>query len=366
MAPLVVVGCVTAEVFVIAVGEWHLTPATLGIVFATLGAIITWRVPGHRFGPLYLAIAAVSAAFQVTNHLEPGALAGWGYLVAASGWAVPSLLAVTFGLLLLPDGRLPSPRWRWLLRSATVCVAVTVLAMPFDPESPTESVSPLGVLPQTVFDVALLVIVVTFLASFIGGIAAVIVRFRRADDPRVRRQLQLVAFAGVVALMLYLASDAITSTGWVGYDLLVTVALGLIPVAVTIGIVRHGMFDIDRLVSRAVSYVIVSGILAAVYGSIVLVPTTLLGSTDVPDLAVAGATLVAAAIFRPVRSRTQALVDRRFNRARYDADRTLEAFGATLRNEVQLESLGHDLRSAVGVTVAPTHVSLWLTEGGGT
>lgn len=354
LAGSIVAMALAAEVFVLVRDEWSLTPASLGVVFATLGAIITIRVPGHRFGPLYLTVGAISAAFQVTNHLGTGELAKFGYLVSSWAWAVPAVLVVTLGLLLLPDGHLVSRRWRWSAWAAAICVAVAMVAMPFDPEAPSEHGAPFGVWPQALFDGALLIIVVSFLGAFGAGIAAVIVRFRRADDPAVRRQLQLVALAGIVALGLYLASDLLTSSGLVTHDLLLTGGVGLIPLAVTVGIVKHGMFDLGRLLSRGVTYLLVSAVLVGVYLSVVLVPTALLGNSDAPDVAVALATLLAAASFRPVRRRIQRAVDRRFHRSRYDAALELDRFGVRLRDEIDAATVVADLRTVVGRTVSPS------------
>lgn len=354
VAVSVVAATLGAEIFVVLRGEWQLTAASLGVVFASLGSFITFRVPGHRFGPLYLTVGGVSAAFQVSNHLGTASeVARFGYLISSWAWAVPAVLVVTFGLLLLPDGRLPSRRWRWTAWSAATCVALAVVAMPFDPEAPSEHGAPFGVWPQPIFDVALLLIVVSFLVAFVAGIAAVIVRFRRARRGPVRRQLQLVALAAIATLVIYVGQDPITSTGLVSLDVLMTFALGLIPLAVTVGIVKHGMFDLGRLVSRVVSYVLVTVVLAGVYGVVALAPSVFLGAVDTPDYVVAMATLVAAAMFRPVRSRVQELVDRRFNRSRYDAVRELDRFGAQLRDELDQDTIVAEVRFLVSRTLEP-------------
>jgi hypothetical protein len=134
-----------------------------------------------------------------------------------------------------------------------------------------------------------------------------------------------------------------------------------VPVAVWIAVTRHRLYDIDRLISRGLSWAVLSGVLVAVYaGAVLLLQSVLSGATQRETLAVAGSTLLAAALFQPLRRRVQGIVDHRFNRARYNADRTVEAFAAELRDEVDPNEIRASLVAAVGSAVSPTRVDLWL------
>jgi hypothetical protein len=135
-----------------------------------------------------------------------------------------------------------------------------------------------------------------------------------------------------------------------------------IPVASAIAIYRYRLFDIDRLISRSVSYALVTAILGGLFVLITLAPTIVAGREDSPDWLIAVATLLIVALFRPVRRRVQGVVDRRFNRARYDATRTIEDFTAHLRDDIDLDALGAELRSVVVRTMQPSHVSLWVKD----
>jgi hypothetical protein len=134
-----------------------------------------------------------------------------------------------------------------------------------------------------------------------------------------------------------------------------------VPVAVGVAVLRYRLFEIDRIISRTVSYALVTLVLVGIYAGLVLLPVSLSGGEETPDVVVAGATLVAAAVFRPLRSRVQRFVDRRFNRARYDAGRIVEDFGARLRDELDLAQLGDAVQGVVATTMQPSHVSMWLS-----
>jgi hypothetical protein len=185
-------------------------------------------------------------------------------------------------------------------------------------------------------------------------VASLVVRFRRSRGVP-RQQLKWLLFGGALFAAAFVS----------GVPALVGLGFAALPICCGIAIVRHGLFDIDRVVSRTVSYAVVTAVLVGVYAAaVVALRALLLPVTPEGDLAVAGSTLLVAALFGPVRRWVQGFVDRRFNRARYDATQAVEAFGQRLRDEVDLEHIGGDLRTTVASTVAPATVWVWLAEPG--
>jgi hypothetical protein len=186
-------------------------------------------------------------------------------------------------------------------------------------------------------------------------VLSLLVRFFKARGVE-RQQLKLLAFAAV--LFAIESSEALPLPEWT-----FPVMLMLIPIAVTLAILRYRLYDIDRIINRTLVYAIVTGSALAVYAATVFViGAVAVGSSD--NLTVAVATLAAAAIFRPALRRVQAFVDRRFYRHKYDAQHTIDAFGARLREETNLDELTGDLVSVVRTTMQPEHVSVWLTSEG--
>ena len=292
-------------------------------------------------------------------------------------WAPGIGLMGTFLILLYPDGHLPSPRWRPLAWLSAVTIFVLFLVGDLSPgelqAGPVPTLpNPLGLeSARPVFDVLLAVLLPLIALCIVGCAVALVQRFRRSDGIE-RLQLKWLTTAGALVAVLFVLSIALsllsqaTSTGpqpdWLtALDSIVALSFLLLPVAIGISILRHGLYEIDVVINRALVYGSLSATLAGVYlGLVLLLQLVLRPLTDQSDLAVAGSTLAVAALFRPARARIQSLVDRRFYRSRYDAARTLEAFAGQLRHELDLEAVGTDLRTAVRDTVQPEHVSLWL------
>src|SRR5215213_1567327 len=196
-------------------------------------------------------------------------------------------------------------------------------------------------------------------ACMAASVVSVVLRFRRSEGVE-RQQLKWFTSAAALMLVVQLATMTVLPDGVAG-DLLFGLSIALVPIAAGVAILRYRLYDIDRLINRTLIYAALTAVLGAVYAGLVLA-LGLLGGVggELPSWAVAGATLAVAALFQPLRRRVQAAVDRRFNRRRYDAARTVEAFSARLRDQVDLDTLAAELLAGVEQTVQPTRASLWL------
>ncbi len=352
--------------------EWFVVVA-LG--YAVVGALVASRRPENPLGWLLLTISVVLGlgAAAESYALVPGrpgrAWVGW---VSSWSWSVWMVLAAVYVPLLFPTGRLLSRRWRpvaWLGAVAlSLMVAVTTLQPGYlDPE--TQLVNPLGVPgARQWLATAELVGNVALASAFVLAAASLAVRLRRSRGVE-RQQLKWFALVGMVvvtSLVLAMVNVLVPvqSTyllGAVGWFTFLFASLIGVPVAVGIAILRHGLLDIDVVINRTLVYGSVTMTLLAAYlGAVLLLQLLLRPLTESSDLAVAGSTLAVAALFRPARSAIQHAVDKRFYRSRYDAQRTVEAFAGRLRSQLDLHTVGEDLRGVVAETVQPVNVSVWL------
>jgi hypothetical protein len=285
----------------------------------------------------------------------------------------PSFGLLAVALLLFPDGRLPSRRWRpaiWLAVAGMTLIVVGYALRPGPLDDPFQTLSnPVGV-PGAfdIFDTA-----TGFGWIFMGpsvaiAAAALVVRLRRSTGSE-RQQLKWIALAAAVT-GIAVAADVVSFFASLDGDsvkqlriVLLGVGFSAFPVAAGMAILRYRLYDIDVVINRALVYGALSAILAGAYlGGVLLLQLVLSGVTQGSGLAVAASTLAVAALFRPARSRVQGGVDRRFYRRKYDAAQTLERFGAHLRDEVDLDALRAEFRSVVAETMQPAHVSVWLRE----
>jgi hypothetical protein len=332
------------------------------------------RRPGHRVGwllvALGLSITVTGFSFAYTRYglvARPGALPAARWLAGLANGGVFTYLSCTgFVLLLSPTGSLPSPRWRWWARLTAAGLVVAFLSSvlhprPLYPEYP-EIRNPMGVgaleqgLGAALFPVGALLV----LAGLVVGAVSLLLRFRRARGLE-RLQLRWLALGAALAAMAFLVSlTALVveeSDGWL-FQATLGISVAVLPLATGAAILRYRLYDIDRIVSRTLAYGLLTLLLAGGYAAVALGLGRLLGQDS--SLVVAAATLAVAAAFQPLRRRVQALVDRRFNRRRYDAARTVEGFAARLRDQVDLDALHTELLAVVDRTMQPAAASLWL------
>ena len=275
------------------------------------------------------------------------------------GWIFTVILGITAPLffltpLLFPDGRLPSPRWRPVVGIAVISGLIQMVCPALSDvnfssnfprlRDPVVAVAPLGTIYNAAEAVGTLVL--------LPGAVAIIIRFRRTGDEE-RLQLKWFMYAAAVATVVTLAVTQVSNDPLPAFE----VVFPLIPAAVGVAILKYRLYDIDRLISRTLAYAIVTGLLVGLYAGLVLLATQVLSITS--PVAVAASTLVAAALFAPLRRRVQQVVDRRFNRVRYDADQTVAAFAARLQQGAVLDVVRSDLLAVVNATVEPAHISIW-------
>jgi len=347
-----------------------------GLAFSGIGALVVSRLPGNAVGWIVcligLLLAVGNLAYQYADRAlygAPGSLPGGETAAWLQNLGLPpafGLLALS--LLLFPDGRLPSRGWRPAAGVAVVGVLFSLgyAIRPGALDWPFESVTnPVGI--SGTYELANRVSTYGWplmaVAAVLAG-AAMSVRLRRSSGVQ-RQQLKWIALAAVLGGIVVVVNTASFFWSVEGIERERSVVLGLlfasVPVAAGIGILRHRLYDIDLVINRTLVYGGLTATLAAAYlGSVLVLQLVLSAVTSGNALAVAGSTLAVAALFRPARSKIQTTVDRRFYRRKYDAARTIERFGAQLRDEIDLDALGDDLRMVVARTMQPTHVSLWM------
>ncbi|HEX6652082.1 MAG TPA: hypothetical protein VF072_05015 [Thermoleophilaceae bacterium] len=358
------------------------TDTTLGAIsfvfpiaaFSVVGALIAVRHPANAIGwllatigllwAIVLASAAVATWGLETGDL-PRSVAEW-IDVGSNVWVIGLGLLGTQLPLRLPDGRLPSPRWRWFSRASAGLIAITLVGMATHQgrvEGYAGTANPLGAAWAEPLAAAIFLLI----ACFLIAISTPFRRYRHADELE-RVQLRWVAFGGAVFLAVYLLTLLLPgilglgehSTGASLITAFSQAAFAAPPIAIGYAILRHRLYDIDVVINRALVYGALTAILAGTYvGTVLLLQLVLSPSSN---FAIAASTLAVAGLFYPVRARIQGVVDRRFFRHKYDAQRTVDNFSARLRDELDLAALSGDLRAVVCETLQPAHMSLWLRE----
>jgi hypothetical protein len=354
------------------------TFAALGeLVFPIVGLVIARSQPRNTVAWTFLVsglLNAINLAGQAVTDL--GLAHGWPEGVQffgawCTGWTwFPALFVIiTIGLLHFPNGQPVSPRWRWADRVAVatmglwiVAVGVATWGLPASELQSNSSPQPHGwraVVWSGVYLAFLLIVLVALTA-----IASLVVRWRRSS-PVEKTQIRWVVAAGALAVLAEIALDVLPELGvpvnGVAQTLIESAAFGLIAVATGFAILRHHLYEIDRIISRTVGYAVVTALLAGVYFGIVAAAGTIIPPAY-GSVGVAAATLAVAALFVPVRRRIQSAVDRRFNRARYDAARTINSFASAIRTELSQVELTDQLLRTVHLALAPASSSVWLSS----
>ena len=341
------------------------------LCFATVGAFIASRRHANAVGwiccviglTIALAVAPIEYGHYALAH--PGSLPAAATLAWPAMWAYyPALgLMAMFLLLLFPTGQLPSRRWRPVAWAAGATITGMTLVAAVAPVPPDDGLptNPLGIQRLArAWELTESIGALLFGALAVASAASLVVRFRHARGEE-RQQLKWFTF-GTSGLVVLLAVQAAAPTlGARVPNLVVAAALGAIPLAIGIAILRYRLYDIDRIINRTLVYGLLTAVLGLGYaaGSLVSILVVGVGSGP-PNWLIAAATLAAAAVFQPARRRIQAVVDRRFNRRRYNAAKTIQAFSGRLREQIDLDTLSTELLAVVDQTMEPTQVSLWF------
>jgi hypothetical protein len=354
----------------------------LYLAFSVVGVVVAWHQPSNPIGwallgvGLLFTLSAAAGIYTVFDYrARQGTLPlGWLAVLLQPSWA-PAVALGGLSLLLFPDGRFPSRRWRpvlwaylgigglWVAGAYAISVGAIItghvhVAANGDLaalDNPTGTAALWGAL-GTVFFALIAVLWLAWLAGQVAG-------YRRQPNER-RMQLKwLLSGAAVFIVGTVISVWLNNATGiWRVVDDVTAAALFALPVSIGFGILKFKLYDIDRIISRTLAYAIVTGLLIGVYAGLVLLATQVLSFRT--PVAVAASTLAAAALFNPLRRRMQHLVDRRFNRARYDTDQTIAAFAARLQDTVDLDSVRDDLATVVDQALEPAHVSVWISQQG--
>ncbi len=352
-------GLATADV-VAFIGAMVVNPSDLSVVlyavgitsFAGVGAVLISRVPANPIGALLLAAGTVLVAgIVIGSYADVGAAQQppWpGSTLARSLgnllFFYPFVIAFIGVPLVFPDGRLLSPRFRWVVVFA---IANTI----------AWTMGGLSIANLDAF------VLVGTLFTFGGAMVAIGLRYRRGD-PIQRQQIKWLAadvglaIAALIPALLLAESYAALADAFSSLAILAMLAM---PLVIGIAVLRYRLYEIDRIVSRTIAYAVVTVVLAAVFGGVVVLSSTALSQVaQGQTIAVAASTLAVFAIFQPVLRRVRHAVDRRFNRARYDAERTIASFSERLRDEVDITTVTKDLLDTVDSAIGPSSSGLWI------
>jgi hypothetical protein len=349
------------------------------MAFSSVGALLLLRRPDNPIGWLFCG-AAVSymiggfsgeyAHYSIhsSQHTLPGTtFAAWiGTWAYAFGAGLPG----TISLLLFPSGRPLSPRWKPVVVMSALAIVLLPVSIAFRP-GPIDGfpsiTNPVGLVGgEKILGLVAGVTGAGIIISVIVSITSLIIRFRRATSHE-RQQLKWLAYSAIViaiALLLSLFVESGPSPSEQAVEisnLIITAALATLPIAMGIAILRHRLYDIDSIISRTLVYATLTAFLALSYFALVVTLQSLLsGGLKESPLVVAASTLAAAALFRPARERVQRVIDRRFNRRKYNAAQTIDSFSARLRDELDLDSLEQHLLEVIAETMEPDRISIWL------
>jgi hypothetical protein len=364
-------------------GVFLVIPLAL-LPFPIMSALLAIRIPGNRVGFLlglcgFLSQISVAANGYAWIALvrDPGRWPAGEFVAVLSNAAFPPALGCAAMMLLyFPTGRGLGGRWTWIERSLLAVVTLGGLGLlfkdvPIQINGPATEGGPQTLIANPLVfggPVGGLLSLVSHLMDnataplILAGPISLFVRYRRSSETT-REQIKWLAYGGAISFTIIVASNLapgdLANWLWVGG----IVSLGLLPIAIAVAIFRYRLYDLDVLIRRTLIYAGVSAVLLATYVvGVALFEAVLAPFTAGSGVAVAISTLGVVALFQPLRRRLQSAVDRRFYRAKYDAERTLDAFAGRLRDDVELDSVRAELLSAVGETLQPSHASVWLRE----
>ena len=348
------------------------TLSVLALAFSVVGAIIASRQPrnaiGWIFGGVGVTIGFSSfagdyAEFWLASGFGRGVLGETAAWFASWSWTLLVYLPTSFLLLLFPDGRLPSPRWRPVAWCAVLGLIGFLAGYTLEP-GPLEDfpriMNPYGV-DSLILEAVAGAILAS--ASMVASAISLIVRMRRAGRAQ-RQQIKWLAYGGALAVGAVFVGGVISV--WIGEVGFALTSIGLlgVPIFTGVAITRYRLYEIDIVINRTLVYGALTAALVALYFGGVATLQALLraltGQEQQPQLAIVVSTLAIAALFDPLRRRIQSFIDRRFYRSKYDARKTLEAFSLKLRDETDLDALSDDLVGVVRETLQPAHVAVWL------
>jgi hypothetical protein len=358
-----------------------LSPSNLGgfvlYAFPVVGVLVALHRPGNAIARLCLTIGMVWA---LEGAFWGGALyameQGWdptsAGLLATLGdsFVMPGLfLMATLLLLLFPDGRLPSPGWRWLALLSGASIASIYFLSLFSSEpwgwGRPDYDNPLAIGSASGYEAVLVAVSLPGFFCVAASVAALIRRYQRSTGME-RLQLKWLVAAGALAVCVWPTTILLIEFHGISEGAATAIAVGvflLFPTAIGLAVLRYRLYDIDRLINRTLVYGFLTAGLATTYFLFVVGLQSLLRSVNGgSDLAIVITTLVIAALFLPARRRVQDAVDRRFNRRSYDAARTIDAFSARLRQQIDFDTLRYELLAVVDETMQPEKASLWLRK----
>jgi MFS family permease len=350
------------------------TLSVLALAFSVVGAIIASRQPrnaiGWIFGGVGVTIGFSSfggnyAEFWLASGFGMGALGETAAWFASWSWTILVYLPTSFLLLLFPDGRLPSPRWRPVAWCAVLGLIGFLAGYTLEPgplEDFPQITNPYGV-DSLILEAVAIAGAILASASMVASAVSLMVRMRRAGRVE-RQQIKWLAYGGALAVGAVFVGGVISIwIGEVGYALTSIGLLG-VPIFTGVAIIRYRLYEIDIVINRTLVYgALTAALVAAYFGGVATLQAlfrAFTGQEQQPQLAIVVSTLAIAALFDPLRRRIQSFIDRRFYRRKYDAQKTLEAFSVKLRDETDLEALSDDLEGVVRETMQPAHVSFWL------
>ena len=358
-------------------------PVWISAGFGVVGFVVAWRKPGNPLGWVILALAGFFALsedasfYAVADYrLRHGGLPlGWVALLAQPGWA-PGIVLLGLLFLLFPDGRPPSPRWRWVLWVYFTVAMLWIIGAfiltvgaiighhtQVDPSGNLLILDNNSAQSAAWWNVVTNVFFPLLALCWLGSLGGQVLSYRRSSGER-RQQLKWLMSGSAIAGVSILISGPLlgTTSGILRFAGDIATAGSLaIPLSIGVAVFKYRLFDIDRIISRTLAYAIVTGLLVGVYAAIVLLARQVVALTT--PVAVAASTLAAAALFNPLRRRVQRAVDRRFNRARFDADAAVAAFAARLKDAVDPDAARAELLDVVHRSLEPAHISVWIRPG---